>query len=184
MPEYEVFIDGKLRRIEVTHNRKNLFTARLDDKHVKIELSDEKLEAGKGFFIMLDGKNYKVEMPKIEWGKTLPLNVEGTTFKAELKTRAMKTAPKAFEPAVASPTKRSGLAKQAVEGAVVAPMTGKVVSVRVKLGDQIKAGQTLCVVEAMKMENEIAAVKAGIVKEVLVSEGSPVSEGEALFVVA
>jgi biotin carboxyl carrier protein len=63
-------------------------------------------------------------------------------------------------------------------------MTGKVVSVRVKRGDQVKAGQALCVVEAMKMENEIASVRAGVVKEVLVSDGSPVSEGQALFVVA
>lgn len=183
MPAYEVFIDGKSRKIEVTRNGQNLFTARVDDKPVKIELSGEKLEAGKGFSIKLDGKNYKVEMPTIEWGKTLPLNVEGSTFKAELKTRARKTALTAFEPVVA-PTKRNGVNKQAVEGAVVAPITGKVVSVRVRQGDQIKAGQTLCVVEAMKMENEIVAIRAGVVKEVLVSEGSPVSEGEALFVVA
>jgi biotin carboxyl carrier protein len=184
VPAYEVFIDGKPRKIEVTRNGRNLFTARVDDKSVKIELSCERLEAGKGFSIKLDGKNYKVEMPTIEWEKTLPLNVEGTAFKAELKTRARKTALTAFEPVVASPTKRNGVNKPAVEGAVVAPMTGKVVSVRVKQGDQVKAGQTLCVVEAMKMENEIAAVKAGVVKEVLVSEGSPVSEGEALFVLA
>jgi acetyl-CoA/propionyl-CoA carboxylase biotin carboxyl carrier protein len=62
-------------------------------------------------------------------------------------------------------------------------MTGKIVSVKVKKGDQVKAGQVLCVVEAMKMENEIASSKAGVVKEVYVSEGSSVSEGEPLFVV-
>jgi len=184
MPAYEVFIDGKPRKIEVTRNGQNLFTARVDDKPVKIELSGEKLEAGKGLSIKLDGKNYKVEMPTIEWGKTLPLNVEGTAFKAELKTRARKSAPTAFESVLVSPTRRNGVNKQAVEGAIVAPMTGKVVSVRVRQGDQIKAGQTLCVVEAMKMENEIVAISAGLVKEVLVSEGSPVSEGETLFVVA
>ena len=183
MPAYEVFIDGKPRKIELTHNGHNLFTARVDDRPVKIELSRERLEAGKGFSIKLDGKNYKVEMPTIEWGKTLPLNVEGTTFKAELKTQARKTSLTAFEPVV-TPTKRNGTNKQAVEGAVVAPMTGKIVSVKVGQGDQVKAGQTLCVVEAMKMENEIVAIKAGVVKEVLVSDGSPVSEGEVLFVLA
>jgi biotin carboxyl carrier protein len=184
MPAYEVLVDGKPRKIEVTRNGQNLFTARVDDKLVKIELSDVKIEAGKGFSIKLDGRNYKVEMPTIGWGKILSLNVEGAAFKAELKTQARKTALTAFEPVVASPTKRNGVNRQAVEGAVVAPMTGKIVSVRVKRGDQVKAGQALCVVEAMKMENEIASVRAGVVKEVLVSDGSPVSEGQALFVVA
>jgi biotin carboxyl carrier protein len=183
MPAYEVFIDGKPRKVEVTRNGQNLFTARVDGKPVKIELSGEKLEVGKGFTIKLDGKSYRVEMPAIEWGKTLPLNVEGTAFKAELKTQARKTALAAFEPVV-TPTKRNGVNKHEMEDAVVAPMTGKVVSVRVRQGDHIKAGQTLCVVEAMKMENEIVAIRAGVVKEVLVSEGSPVSEGEALFMLA
>ena len=184
MPTYEVLVEGKPRKIEVTRNGQNLFTTRVDGKPVKIELSDEKLEAGKSFTIKLDGRNYKVEMPTIEWGKILSLNVEGAAFKAELKTQARKTALTAFESVVATPTRRNGLNRQAVEGAVVAPMTGKVVSVRVKKGDQVEAGQALCVVEAMKMENEIAALKAGVVKEVLVSDGSPVSEGETLFVVA
>ena len=184
MPVYEVFIDGKPRKIEITSDGKNLFTAMVDDKPIKIELSGEKFEAGKGFSIGLDGKNYKVEMPTIEWGKTWSLNVEGTAFKAELKTQARKTTPMAFEPIVVSPGKRNRVNKHAMDGAVVAPMTGKVISVMVRQGDQIKANQTLCVVEAMKMENEIVAIRAGVVKEVLVSEGSPVSEGEALFVLA
>jgi biotin carboxyl carrier protein len=62
-------------------------------------------------------------------------------------------------------------------------MTGKIVAVRVKKGEQVKAHQVLCVVEAMKMENEILAPKAGTIKEVNVSEGSPVSEGEPLFII-
>ena len=183
MPAYEVFIDGKPRKIEVTRNGQNMFTAKVDDKPVKIELPVDKFEAGRVFSIKLDGRNYNVELPRIEWGKILPLKVEEATFKAELKTQTRKTALPTFEPVEAAPTKRNGLNKQAVPGAVVAPMTGKVVSVRVKQGDQVKAGQTLCVIEAMKMENEIAAAKAGVVKEVLVIEGSPVNEGEALFVV-
>jgi acetyl-CoA/propionyl-CoA carboxylase biotin carboxyl carrier protein len=62
-------------------------------------------------------------------------------------------------------------------------MTGKIVSVKVNKGDKVKAGQVLCVIEAMKMENEITASKAGSVQEVNVSEGSSVNEGEILFVI-
>jgi biotin carboxyl carrier protein len=62
-------------------------------------------------------------------------------------------------------------------------MTGKILSVKVKKGEQVKLGQVICILEAMKMENEITAPKAGTVREVHVSEGSSVSEGEPLFVV-
>ncbi|HDI06797.1 MAG TPA: biotin/lipoyl-binding protein [Candidatus Bathyarchaeota archaeon] len=62
-------------------------------------------------------------------------------------------------------------------------MTGKIVSVKVKEGDSVKRGDVLCVLEAMKMENEISAPRDGVVREVHVSEGSAVSEGEVLFVI-
>lgn len=184
IPFYEVFVDGKSRKIEVTSDGKNRFTAKVDDKPIKIEMSGERFEDGKVFSMRLDGKNYSVEMPRIEWGKALSLNVEGTVFKAELKTRERKNTLTTFEPIAVSPEKRSGISKHIREGAIFAPMTGKVVSVKVKQGDEVKAGQTLCVIEAMKMENEIVATKPGIVKGVLISEGSPVIEGEALFLLS
>ena len=62
-------------------------------------------------------------------------------------------------------------------------MTGTIVSVKVKKRDSVKASQVLCVIEAMKMENEIGAPRAGVVQEVNVAEGSSVSEGDVLFVV-
>jgi biotin carboxyl carrier protein len=62
-------------------------------------------------------------------------------------------------------------------------MTGKILSVKVKKGDQVKKGETLCILEAMKMENEITTSKAGTVREVYVFEGSSVSEGDTLFII-
>jgi biotin carboxyl carrier protein len=62
-------------------------------------------------------------------------------------------------------------------------MTGKILSIKVKKGEQVKAGQVLCILEAMKMENEIAAPKSGTVQEILASEGSSVGEGETLFII-
>ena len=50
-------------------------------------------------------------------------------------------------------------------------MPGIVVSLKVKVGDSVSLGQSLCILEAMKMENEITASKAGVVKEIRVSEG-------------
>jgi acetyl-CoA carboxylase biotin carboxyl carrier protein len=54
----------------------------------------------------------------------------------------------------------------------------------VSVGDAVAEGQTLCVIEAMKLMNEIPADKAGVVKEILVENGKAVEFGQALFVIA
>jgi biotin carboxyl carrier protein len=70
------------------------------------------------------------------------------------------------------------------EQRVVAPMPGKVIKVLVRPGDTVVPRQGLVVVEAMKMENELTAQKAGTVTEVAVTEGSSVEAGRLLVVVA
>lgn len=59
-------------------------------------------------------------------------------------------------------------------------MPGRVVKVLVAVGDEVEAGQSLLILEAMKMENEIRARSAGTVTELLVAEGATVGNGEAL----
>jgi acetyl-CoA/propionyl-CoA carboxylase, biotin carboxylase, biotin carboxyl carrier protein len=74
---------------------------------------------------------------------------------------------------------RHGTAKDAV----VSPMQGTVLAVEVAEGDEVEAGQVLCVVEAMKMENEIKAHRAGRVAELSVEAGQPVKTGQIICVV-
>ena len=80
---------------------------------------------------------------------------------------------------------RAGAAQFKVEGkqTVCAPMPGKVVKVLVKVGDEVKEGQGLVVVEAMKMENELKSPKSGKVVELLAQEGSAVENNARLIVV-
>ncbi|GAA4223684.1 3-methylcrotonyl-CoA carboxylase alpha subunit [Sagittula marina] len=73
-------------------------------------------------------------------------------------------------------------AEGAGDGAMLAPMPGRVVSVHVKAGQQVKAGDRLAVLEAMKMEHTLTAQADGTVAEVLVSEGEQVTAGAALVV--
>jgi biotin carboxyl carrier protein len=68
-------------------------------------------------------------------------------------------------------------------GAVTAIMPGKIIRMLVKEGDRVQEGDVVCVLEAMKMENELRAGKSGVVKEVNVEPGSDVEMGEALVVV-
>jgi biotin carboxyl carrier protein len=64
--------------------------------------------------------------------------------------------------------------------AVCAPMPGIIVNVLVKKGDSVKPGQTVAIMEAMKMENNVATTRAGIIKEVLVKTGEEVANHQPL----
>ncbi|MCD6559120.1 MAG: biotin/lipoyl-binding protein, partial [Palaeococcus sp.] len=64
---------------------------------------------------------------------------------------------------------------------VSAPMPGKILRILVKEGEQVKTGQGLLVLEAMKMENEIPSPKDGIIKSILIKEGDTVDTGQALI---
>jgi acetyl-CoA/propionyl-CoA carboxylase biotin carboxyl carrier protein len=68
-------------------------------------------------------------------------------------------------------------------GQVEAPMQGTIIKVLVAVGDAVEAGQAVCVLEAMKMENNIAADKAGTVKEVRVAPGDTVGSGDVVVVI-
>ena len=63
------------------------------------------------------------------------------------------------------------------------PLPGTVLSVKVQVGDKVASGQTLVVLEAMKMENNIDADRAGVVKEVCIQQGATVMEGDNLIVI-
>jgi acetyl-CoA/propionyl-CoA carboxylase, biotin carboxylase, biotin carboxyl carrier protein len=76
-----------------------------------------------------------------------------------------------------------GGAHGAARDAVVSPMQGTVLAVSVAEGDEVEPGQVLCIVEAMKMENEITAHRAGKVADLTVAPGQPISSGQVVCVV-
>ena len=79
---------------------------------------------------------------------------------------------------------RDGAHHAAAREAVVSPMQGTVLAVEVKEGDEVREGQVVCVVEAMKMENEITAHRPGVVTGLSVEEGEQVTTGQVICVVA
>jgi acetyl-CoA/propionyl-CoA carboxylase, biotin carboxylase, biotin carboxyl carrier protein len=87
--------------------------------------------------------------------------------------------------AVARPRRATSSSGAAVggSGAVTVPMQGTIVKVLVEVGQAVEAGQTICVLEAMKMENNIAAETSGTVKEINVAPGASVGSGDVVAVI-
>lgn len=125
------------------------------------------------------------------------ISLKGTTYEVEVKNGQAEvlkeyetvsvSAPAApAAPAAAPVATPAAPAAPAVTGAgeaVNAPMPGTILKVNVTQGQAVKEGDVLCVLEAMKMENEIMAPKAGTVTQVVVAKGSTVDTGAPLVVI-
>jgi len=183
MQEFEVYVEGKKRKIELTRSGEKSFTIAVDGKTRKVDVDSNFPSPDRPFTVKIDGKTYRIEMPSIRQAQEISVKIDEAVFKAEIRPSERKTSLTTFQPTATAPVKKAGGTRQTLEGAIVAPMTGRIVSIRVKKKDQVKVGQILCVIEAMKMENEIVASKSGIVGEVIVSEGSSVSEGDPLLTI-
>lgn len=125
--------------------------------------------------ITLKGRTYEVE---VERGEAMILD------EYEALSPVPSAPAPAPVPAPAAPAAPAPVQAPAGGGTpVVSPLPGNVLAVNVKVGDRVKAGQVLVLVEAMKMENEIAAPADGTVKQLCVSKGAVVATGDTLLVI-
>jgi acetyl-CoA/propionyl-CoA carboxylase biotin carboxyl carrier protein len=77
----------------------------------------------------------------------------------------------------------AGAGADGASGSLVSPLQGTVLKVHVKKGEEVEAGAVICVIEAMKMENEITAPVAGKVEELNVSEGGAIGTGDPIALI-
>ncbi|MBU6998417.1 MAG: biotin/lipoyl-binding protein [Theionarchaea archaeon] len=138
----------------------------LDDIRYLVDVEGNKVH--------VNGKEYTVQE------KENSLDVDGTPYTVDIQKEQViiNGIPHSFrtEEEKVEPEKKT----RSAPGAVTAMMPGKIVSVAVKEGQSVKEGDVVCILEAMKMENELKAPKGGTVKKVHVSAGSNVERGEVL----
>lgn len=139
----------------------------------------------------VQGVDYDVEIVDVE-GNIAKVSVNGIPFEVELK-EPIKASHLPKRPAVkpvaapaAAPAPATAPAATPAAGAgtkVLAPLPGTITEIKVKVGDTVKNGDTVIVLEAMKMQNNIEAECGGTVTSILVNPGDTVMEGGALLTI-
>lgn len=127
--------------------------------------------------ITVEGKTYEVEVEEIGGVQV------STTVPAPKPAAPVPADPPKAEPRPAAQQHAKEAAKAAPGEVVTAPIPGKILSIKVKPGDTVGAGQVILILEAMKMENEITAPVDGQIKDILVAEAQAVNSGEAMLVI-
>lgn len=149
----------------------------------------------------INGHDYQVDVNSVEGG-IADVTVNGTDYKVELAdavpapaqqaarpapqatfTAAPAVTPQATAPAAQAAQTATASAPQGKGEVVTAPLPGVILDIKVKVGDAVKAGQTVAVLEAMKMENEIEATASGTVTAVNAGKGDSVLEGAAIITI-
>lgn len=150
------------------------------------------------FQYKVQGVDYDVEIEELE-GNVAKVQVNGIKFEVELKqpinpAHAIRKKPEVHQQASAAPLQAPASQAPAAAAAqpaasatgsqVKAPLPGTITSVNVKVGDVVKDGDTVVVLEAMKMQNNIETEFSGTVTSILVNQGDSVLEGAVLLTIA
>jgi len=179
--EHRVLVNNKRHNVRLRANKKAPYLVKVDDKVYEVDVSNQ-LVHGTPILIKVNGKPYKVEINKFNQDEPFHIKVNDKLFQVQYE-RIERVSSQIMETILPAPTREplKSLANQ--KNVVTAFMPGRVVLLRVKPGDSVKVGDTLCVLESMKMENEITAPRTGVVREVKVSEGLMVDKGETLMII-
>ena len=142
------------------------------------------------YIFQINAKEYRAEILDLS-GEAAQVSVNGQEYRVELKTigapransievrrAALKAAPAAAPAAAAVPVSLPSSGQQS--NVVKTPLPGLVSEIKVAVGDRVALGQTVVVMEAMKMENQIVATCDGTIRKVFVQKGANVAEGEPL----
>ncbi|NLT50513.1 MAG: biotin/lipoyl-binding protein [Ignavibacteria bacterium] len=142
----------------------------------------------KNFKFTIHGNKYDVNVINVE-DNTAEIEVNGSVYTVEVDKKITQTKTPKLVRSVAVPTTESDRSQQKTSapsdfkgaGLVKAPLPGVILGVFVREGDNIKIGDKLITLEAMKMENNINADKSGVIKSIKVKQGESVLEGDVLI---
>ncbi|MEM9822459.1 MAG: biotin/lipoyl-containing protein [Bacteroidota bacterium] len=156
----------------------SLYSIQVNEQHQfdlnasDIDQLDKVLQQDGSFHILQDGKSYRAEVLQTDFAaKKIDLLINGKKFEVSIADH--------FDRLVKQLGLSSGGSQKVNQ--VKAPMPGLVLSVAVKIGQEVKKGDGLLILEAMKMENIIKSVGDGVIKDILIEQGTAVDKGQLLI---
>ena len=165
-----LIVDGKKYRVGDMAGEDPLWTIPVDEKNVALEVLGGP-PAQRALSMRAGGRVISVSIQRHEDQRVYFVEVSGKPLTVRLEADAPSSQ-------TVEPTTIDGPAL------VDSPMAGKIALVKTYVGSKVKEGQSLMVLEAMKMQNEIASPKTGIVKEMYVKHGDLVKAGDRLCLVS
>jgi biotin carboxyl carrier protein len=163
---YDVVVDGKTHQLELTRGA-GTWHCKIDGHDIDV---DAELTARDVLSMLVGGKGYEVKRERSLQGE-LHMVIGSTRYAVEVQDpRSLRT-------------RRAVAGSEAGPQRLKAPMPGKVVRILVQEKDEVKGGQAILVMEAMKMQNEMKSPKGGKVQKILTAEGSTVNAGDTLAII-
>ncbi len=181
---YITTLNKQTHRVEIGEDKQQSVTLdgvahTIDWQQIAPLSADNKGIVGEGgrYSLLIEGKSYEVFARRItkadqKGSETYEIQVAGQRFEVVVEDERAKL--------LAGMTRSNATSGEAT---VQAPMPGLVVNVPLAQGTKVEAGQTVIVLEAMKMENDLSSPIAGTIKEIRVNKGQTVDQGEALVII-
>jgi biotin carboxyl carrier protein len=156
---------GRSFEIEVTEAGAGLWRVRCGGREIAADFRD--VDRLGQYAVLLDGRSYAASIEESD-GQRLRVNIAGAAFALEALDERERAAGELVKD------------RPARAAAVVAPMPGILVAVRVRPGERVAAGLAVAVLAAMKMQNELAPERDGVVEEICAEAGKPVDAGQTI----
>jgi len=168
MRSLEIQVGDRIAKVELLIQKGTEFTIKVDDKEYQTDI----IMVERGVYsILMDGRSYNVELIETSGPKNYLVNTLFYSFDAEVVDAERRY-------------QKSRKKIDSLEDNIISsPMPGKVVRILVKPGDQVKAGDTVVIVSAMKMESEYKVKSDRVIKEIRIKEGDTVSANQPLIVI-
>lgn len=173
-------MNRKPHKVKVLERNGNIFTLEVNEKTVNVKFKN--MVQGKTAILEINDKTFQPSVERIQ-GNVLQIKIGGKLFEVQFQPKIPKESNAKHEPIVTI-AKKPAIGLVIEKDAVAAPIAGRIVLLRANVGQKVERGECVCILEAMKMQNEITAPKAGVVKEFRVSKGAIVNKGDILAVIS
>lgn len=160
------------------------YIVKIDDKEFKCDIE----KSGNSYVVSLNGKNIQVEVADID-KETLTLIINYRPYQIHIGKDNKITVDRdeytfeVVDEKIAQVLNTGAETAHKKEAIISAPMPGLVIEVEVKEGDNVKKGQGLVIIEAMKMQNEFKAPREGLIKKIFVQKGQTVNSKDKLIII-